>query len=134
MSTTTDKLRRMLDECGIEYEQDCIEGIAEYTLVTKWKTQTYNKCTFYEVEDGHPPYYTRMFIETPTAAQAIAATVGRETCHDVGDARIFHCSECGFGLEDVYLSDESYFFDDDGEWIDPWPPSCPNCGRRVVES
>lgn len=56
-----------------------------------------------------------------------------DTCHDVGDARFFHCSECGFGLEDVYLSDESYFLDDDNEFIDPWPPFCPNCGRRVVD-
>lgn len=175
--TATDELREMLDECGIEYEQSYIEGIAEYTHVTKWKMQTGNKCTFYEIEDGYPPYFTRMFIETPTAAQAIAATVHdeasthkaliresdarmalqrdynnqserirnqrmnlkemqaaleRRTCHDLGDERVFHCSECGFGLSDVYLSDEDYLLDDEGEEMEPWPPFCPNCGRRVV--
>ena len=57
----------------------------------------------------------------------------RDTCHDVGDERIFHCSECGFGLSDVYLSDEDYLWDDDGERVEPWPPFCPNCGRRVVQ-
>jgi hypothetical protein len=57
----------------------------------------------------------------------------RETCHDTGDERIFHCSECGFGFSDVYLSDEDYLWDDDGERIEPWPPFCPNCGRKVVE-
>lgn len=56
-----------------------------------------------------------------------------DTCHDVGDERIFHCSECGFGLSDVYLSDEDYFLDDDGKEIELWPPFCPNCGRRVVQ-
>lgn len=131
--SATDELRRMLDERGIECEQSYIEGIAEYAHVTKWKTQAGNRCTFYEIEDGYTPYFTRMFIETPTAAQAIAATVGRETCHDVGDERIFHCSECGFGLSDVYLSDEDYLWDDDGKRIEPWPPFCPNCGRKVVQ-
>lgn len=208
--TATEKLREMLDERGIEYEQSCIEGIAEYTHVTKWKMQTGNKCTFYEIEDGYPPYFTRMFIEAPTAAQAIDATVccdasereayemaydmlsrnydaacehiryqrnsitdmhgevmreyearmalqreynnqcerirnqrknltemqaalERKTCHDLGDERVFHCSECGFGLSDVYLSDEDYLLDDKGEEMKPWPPFCPNCGRKVVE-
>lgn len=121
----TDELREMLDKCGIEYEQSCIEGIAEYAHVTKWETQAGNKCTFYEIEDGYPPHFTRMFIETPTAEQAIAATVGRGTCHDVSEppkdgvfwpSPHFRCSECGathVSLEYVYY--------------------CPNCGRQVSE-
>lgn len=55
-----------------------------------------------------------------------------ETCHDTGEERVFCCSECGFGFSDVYLSDEDYLLDDDGEQIEPWPPFCPNCGRKVV--
>lgn len=64
---------------------------------------------------------------------ASAMNAERETCHDTGDERIFHCSECGFGFSDVYLSDEDYLWDDDGELIEPWPPFCPNCGRKVVD-
>lgn len=63
----------------------------------------------------------------------LQAALMRETCHDTGDERVFCCSECGFGLRDVYFSDEDYLYDDCGERIEPWPPFCPNCGRRVVE-
>ena len=67
------------------------------------------------------------------AAQDTAKVMFKNTCYDVGDERIFHCSACGFGLSDVYLSDEDYLWNDDGERIEPWPPFCPNCGRKVVQ-
>lgn len=46
------------------------------------------------------------------------------TCHDTEESRWFHCSECGFGITDLYT---------DGDWYDDEQPKfCPNCGRRVV--
>lgn len=47
-----------------------------------------------------------------TPEQAIAATLGRGTCHE---AAFCSCSECGAQLDGIY-----------GHY-------CPNCGRRVVE-
>ena len=123
--TATDELREMLDERGIEYEQSYIEGIASYTHTTKWKAQTGNECTFCEMEDGYPPYFTRMYIDAPTPEQAIAATVGCETCHDVSESPEdgvfwpsphFRCSECGA----THVSLEYVHY-------------CPNCGRKVAE-
>ena len=132
--TATDKLRELLDERGIEYEQSYIEGIASYTHVTKWETQAGNKRAFYEIEDGYPPYFTWMLIEMPTAAQAIAATVGREMCHivktwsdsDYDEDWRYRCSECGCPIP----VDER-----DPETGDVFSAAnyCPNCGRRVVE-
>lgn len=50
----------------------------------------------------------------------------RGTCHDILGARWFHCSECGFGIVDMYINDE--------EEYDPekCPRYCPWCGRKVV--
>ena len=127
--TATDELREMLDERGIEYEQSYIEGIASYTHTTKWETQTGNMCAFCEVEDGHPPYFTRLDIWTPTPEQVIAATVGCEACHlalkddheEYGEA--FHiwweCDECGVTIPRTVGMPELRY--------------CPSCGRRVVE-
>lgn len=110
--TATNELREMLDERGIEYEQSRIEGIAEYTHVTKWKMWTGNKCTFYEIEDGYPPYFTRMFIETPTAEQAIDATMGDDT-------PVYLCPKCGVAYELDFIDKEF------GK-----PNYCPHCGYR----
>ena len=37
--------------------------------------------------------------------------------------RIFQCEKCGYGINDIYLSDERNF--------DICPHFCPNCGRVV---
>ena len=40
-----------------------------------------------------------------------------------GDARIFSCSECGYGFNDIYLCNESDY---------PIEPNyCPNCGAKM---
>lgn len=39
------------------------------------------------------------------------------------ESRLFHCEKCGYGIDDIYLSNE-YDFDID-------PHYCPNCGRKV---
>ena len=46
-------------------------------------------------------------------------------CRDTGRQRIFECSECGYGIMDIYISDESKY--------DGMPKYCPNCGAEVVE-
>lgn len=43
--------------------------------------------------------------------------------HNTGNARIFECSECGYGFDDIYLTNERDY---------PIGPNfCPNCGARM---
>ena len=115
--TQTEILRRMLDECGIEWY--------EASGVTFFGTSGYGtRYAASEPECG-------IALDPLTPEQVIAATVGRDTCRDTGDEMVFSCSACGFGLRDVRLSDESYLYDDEGRLIEPWPLFCPNCGRKV---
>ena len=44
---------------------------------------------------------------------------------DTGKARIFQCEKCGYGVEDIYLTNEHDF--------DIFPHFCPNCGRVVKQ-
>ena len=39
------------------------------------------------------------------------------------ESRLFHCEKCGYGIDDIYLSNEHDF--------DVYPHYCPNCGRKV---
>jgi len=39
------------------------------------------------------------------------------------ESRLFHCEKCGYGIDDIYLSNEHDF--------DIYPHYCPNCGRSV---
>ena len=42
---------------------------------------------------------------------------------DTGRQRIFECSECGYGIMDIYISDEEKY---------PIEPNyCPNCGLKI---
>lgn len=49
----------------------------------------------------------------------------RDVCQLRG-VRYFSCSKCGYGLEDMYLTNESDYPLD--------PVFCPNCGRKVVRN
>lgn len=49
-------------------------------------------------------------------------------CNDISNgynARIFMCSKCGFGVNDIFLTDEKNYLED-------FPKFCPNCGKKVV--
>ena len=39
------------------------------------------------------------------------------------ESRIFHCKKCGYGIDDIFLSDEHNY--------QIKPRFCPNCGRVV---
>ena len=49
----------------------------------------------------------------------------RKKGYDTGLSRWFHCSECGYGVNDVYLDDEHNY---DLEYH-----YCPNCGCAMTE-
>ena len=49
----------------------------------------------------------------------------KKACRDTGEARIFKCSECGFGLVDIFIADEQRY--------DPYPKFCQNCGASIEQ-
>ena len=51
--------------------------------------------------------------------------ISRQHCHNTGEERIFKCSECGYGIFDIFISDEAKY--------PIYPKYCPNCGA-IVES
>lgn len=126
MTSATDELRRLLDERGVEYyKHEDGEPLRELHEgrddATSWKVGGANVCAV-----PFDDYTFDLWIDHATPAQAIAATLGRGTCHAVfevdamsEDERIgeFVCSKCGRTF---------------GDGRDQRPNYCPGCGRRVV--
>lgn len=65
---------------------------------------------------------TWVFVRKDIVEDAIALLKEQETT-STAESRLFHCEKCGYGIDDIYLSNE-YDFDID-------PHYCPNCGRKV---
>ena len=116
--TATDELRRMLDERGVEWED--FDGEPTWTDDDGRMYYARGEFTFSGPTDEVTVYHL-------TPEQAVEATLGRGTCHDIGGCRWFRCSACGFGIEDMYVNDEDEYPPEDQ------PKHCPNCGRLVVE-
>ena len=125
--TATDELRRMLDERGVEWEDN-----SPVPSMKPWKT-SFTSFTGEEVSLGcyDEPKWIMGTMVFHAPEQAIEATLGRGTCHPVandnltesegtGDAWA-NCSECGHLL--CVLTDPS----------SQMPNYCPNCGRKVVD-
>jgi len=125
----TEKLRRMLDERGVEYETDDtqVDGNGTMYRVTYVK-EGYGRTWVYE----EPPECGLLvsYAHDLGAKDAIAATLGAGTCHDLAetpayrDKTEFKCSECGYEYSAV-----GGFGCDCGD--EPDFNFCPNCGRRV---
>lgn len=125
--TATDELRRMLDGRGVEWrrtphyssESQDNETVFEGTGIEWYANDHLN---------GRLGLRTARYEVTPE--QAVEATLGAGTCHDVGDPSDFCCSECGVRMftdtNDTYTMIAS-----DGRTIIKHPNYCPNCGRKV---
>ena len=132
--SATDELRRMLDDRGVEWHDTKIgKGfITVYAhagitwIVTEHSSGRLSVKGCVKPTQGH---YDGM-----TPEQAIAATLGRGTCHDEGgtddnEQPVFQCSACGCILS-LYDADgtntlcTSFIFD--------YPRFCPACGAKVV--
>ena len=136
-TSASDEVRHLLDERGVEWwpsDEPWNEGV-----ITHWHAGPF-KWTAIEGEDGlwlnaGVAGYSSLLPE-----QAIEATLGPLTertakdsekdsdgcgeCHDTHESRWFHCSECGFGMSDLYT---------DAPWTEEdQPKHCPNCGAKVV--
>ena len=77
-------------------------------------------------------YHIRMPIQLASLREALnrVPTAEPKRGHNLADeqprlARIFYCSECGYGFNDIFLCNEADY---------PIEPNyCPNCGVRMDE-
>ena len=115
--TKADELRKMLDERGVEYTQTIVTEGTLFLVITS------DEHYFILVRDNDAGI--EMWSQYLTPAQAIVATLGVGTCHNVHEppkdttfwpSPHFKCSECGA----THVSMEYVFH-------------CPNCGRKVVD-
>lgn len=105
--TTTDELRRLLDERGVEH----YDG----TEMTLWlKDGMGYRASADEGISG----YIHLHLWCTTPEQAIAATLGTGTCHEIEDedTGFIVCSECGAVHDESYTA---YY--------------CWCCGRRIEQ-
>lgn len=120
--TATDELRRMLDECGVEYTEDL--GYREFF----WNFGEHGKARASSIGTRG---LVQMIVTGITPEQAIAATLGScncsnnctnsertETCHEIEDedTGFIVCSECGAVHDESYTA---YY--------------CWCCGRRIEQ-
>lgn len=114
--SATDELRRLLDERGVEWSGKESTDVGN---MTEWECGK-TKAVAMEEDDGT----LGLGATYLTPAQAIAATLGRGTCHlkpweMERDTGFYDCMECDCG----YVADVA-------DWAS-WH-FCPSCGRQNV--
>lgn len=129
--TATERLRELLDERGEFYK---ISGNR-----TWWgrpiDAQTGKPINVFH-NQAQPMGEDRLLVELQLATpeQAIAATLGRETCHDEDKGGYFVCSECGAHVQ-LHDIGRSYVDKSGKRWYatshEHGLNYCPNCGRRI---
>ena len=116
--SATEELRRMLDERGVEWWDSSDDNV----LHTTWNDMN---CWFNEFPDGWTAWG---MAKRGTPEQAIAATLGRGTCHATSNPPVpkhwTGCSNCG--------SVWDFFYNICG-YMGP-PNFCPKCGAKVVDA
>lgn len=126
----TDELRRLLDERGIEHDDEFVKSVIPYC--DGYEATYWGGGSFGYVEPIRPKPNTigshpELTINDCTPEQAIAATLGSGECewlleHSGTLYDKWRCSKCG------YLHVESRT---DGGATDLDPNFCPNCGKAV---
>lgn len=114
--TATDELRRLLDECGVEWSEPNTMFRDSQTI---WDA---GAVTWIAIECRSPRLRVESSTNHLTPEQAIAATLGSGTCKwkpaDFITEGDWWNTECG----------ESFTWEPYGV-----PNYCPNCGAKVVE-
>ena len=137
-TSASDEVRHLLDERGVKWSSATSPRGGIWTY---WDAFNGHRVYAMDNENGTVKIFGEWDV---TPEQAIAATLGsftvqatertakdsekdsdgHGTCHDTHESRWFHCSECGFGLCDLYVDAPWHEYDQ--------PKHCPNCGRKVV--
>lgn len=118
----------MLDERGVEWRKPSPEYWVLLGMPEGDSSTIVGELSIEEAIDG------TLVIWNATPEQAIEATLGRETCHDLGGTdsngqQVFKCDKCGCVLS---------LYDRDGvntlctRFVFDYPRFCPECGRKVV--
>ena len=124
--SATEELRRLLEERGVEYfKHEDGEPLRKLEKAdepaTSWHMGGASVCAV-PIEGGD---LFDLWIDHCTPEQAVAATLGRGTCHNVHEPPRtttfwpiphFKCSECG----EICVSTTYAYY-------------CPSCGRKVVD-
>ena len=119
MTSATERLRALLTERGVEWWQS---ANTLGCVFTRWYSPLFGDevCAMENGEEG-----LVLFDHFVTPEQAIAATLGRGTCHNAAPSYLdFLCSECGF----VHYHSDENDSGDGNEWH-----YCPSCGAEVVD-
>jgi hypothetical protein len=121
-STATETFRAQLDERGVEWWEDAFSS--EHRTVFDGK----NGVRYCVYQLGFELFISSILPVTPE--QAIAATLGRGTCHDTGTFKswgLFTCSNCSIVIPLNAVKDAPS--------VGKSMPLkfCPNCGREVVD-
>ena len=126
--TATERLRELLNERGVKWHNRDSEGDHGDCRVFKtwWKGNL-----FYEESYPNGDSYTLLearAVEGITPEQAVEATLGRGTCHDIGTFKswgLFTCSNCSIVVQLNAAKDAPEI----GKNVPL--KFCPSCGRRL---
>lgn len=103
-------IRKRLKERGVRFN--------EFKLMTQWAGVFGENVEAYPIDRLPDKLYVKHMYLTPE--EAIAATLGTETCQLTDSGTLFYpyeCSECGAAFDIDEFDCEVNF--------------CPNCGRRI---
>jgi hypothetical protein len=123
--TATERLRALLDERGVEWDADD-EAMDDGSL----SQVTYWYCNGIEWSaDGRDEYLAFDAVQLLTPEQAIAATLGRGTCHDKNGFDPdtgFECTVCGTMVDSYMVTPADTGHEMQFHY-------CPFCGKVVDE-
>lgn len=106
-------LRKLLRERGVRFN--------EFKFMTQWAGALGESVEAYPTDTFPDTLLVKHAYLTPE--QAVEATLGAGTCHEVKIDRYYRgCSECGYIWEHMYAVG----------W-QVGPKFCPNCGAKVVD-
>ena len=77
----------------------------------------------YQYVDDGGNHFCRKCTDVKIKALDMMVRHRRLKTEDTGRGRIFHCAECGYRIDDIYIYNEALY---------PITPNfCPFCGREV---
>lgn len=77
----------------------------------------------YEKVENHSYIFPITILKAYQISKIIEKLLKEQETTSTAESRLFHCEKCGYGIDDIYLSNEHDF--------DIYPHFCPNCGRKV---
>lgn len=110
--------------CGVRLARNIIEDLPSVQEREEKMGEWCHDCKEYDNDRHCCPRWNRVIRNTVEELKAEhLPSVQERKGHDTGESRWFHCSECGYGVFDVYLDDEQKY--------DLAYHYCPNCGAHM---